>query len=638
MSHMTSWVHLALCVFSLSACQSGDPQVNRRGETTSESSDAHRTDHAKRTSLQPDLSRLPAPIRQRLAEAEERAQTLEGQRARVHAQLDTLRAQRAQITAQVARAELESLIQREERRESGLNSSLKKLDELVTRVKVQALAEESRAAVEESATPPDADEELTRALRDAVEVYGELGEIESVQREAARGDMESQFKLARRYERGEGVEQSDVQALMWYEKAAAQDHVDAALATGFYYRRGKGTQRDLKAAIKWYQRAAKAGNLVAASNLANLIITSDRKEGLRWYAVAARGGVSSAQLKLAELYLEDIKGALVANEPERSTRVASRYGSVYKLLKRARASKRDVIRQAAEAQLATFVKRYRPAAAAQLKSELRWVKLPAGRFKLGDPERYPEASPLTEVSLSGFMLSAHEVTATDYDRCVAVGACRVPERSGAQCNGGKSKRKRHPINCVSWSQAREFARWIGGDLPSEAQWEFAARSAGQHTRTPWGDAPATCERAVIRDPNVKRGGESKRDAKRRARRGGKRDAKRDAKRNSNGCGRKGAWPVCSKPAGLSAHGLCDMIGNVWEWTLDEYRPNYTGVSPLGAARCATPSCDASSTQVELARVIRGGAYMTKESGATATMRAHADRPAPGIGFRVALSL
>jgi formylglycine-generating enzyme len=95
----------------------------------------------------------------------------------------------------------------------------------------------------------------------------------------------------------------------------------------------------------------------------------------------------------------------------------------------------------------------------------------------------------------------------------------------------------HPINCVDWKQARTFAQWVGGDLPTDAQWEYASRSAGKDWEYPWGNAKATCEYAVM----------------------------------SYGCGKGGTWPVCSKKKGNTEQGLCDMAGGVWEWMRDEYK-------------------------------------------------------------------
>ena len=102
---------------------------------------------------------------------------------------------------------------------------------------------------------------------------------------------------------------------------------------------------------------------------------------------------------------------------------------------------------------------------------------------------------------------------------------------------------------------------------------------------------------------------------------------------AQGCGKGGAWPVCDKTAGMSTQGLCDMIGNLWEWTLDEYRPHYDQTHQTDLPVCASKTC---TDHKGVKRVIRGAGYMTKSSGTTATIRSKSDRAASGIGFRVAL--
>ena len=107
-----------------------------------------------------------------------------------------------------------------------------------------------------------------------------------------------------------------------------------------------------------------------------------------------------------------------------------------------------------------------------------------------------------------------------------------------------------PVNCVDWHSAAAFCAWSGGRLPTAAEWEYAARSGGRDQRYPWGDDAPTCERVVMRDEEV-------------------------------GCGRGfgQVWRVCSKPAGNTTQGLCDMIGNVDEWVSDWFDAGYYERSP-----------------------------------------------------------
>jgi len=197
---------------------------------------------------------------------------------------------------------------------------------------------------------------------------------------------------------------------------------------------------------------------------------------------------------------------------------------------------------------------------------IEWVKIPGGSFVMGTND-WEYTKPRHRVAVRDFSMARSEVTVEQYKACVDAGACTAPG-AGGYCNWGVSGRERHPVNCVDWSQARAFSQWVGGRLPSEAEWEYAARSAGKERRYPWGDEPATCERAVISD-------------------GGK------------GCGQDSTWPVCSKPKGDTEQGLCDMAGNVWEWEQDRYQGSYHGAPTDGSARegPAGPG-----------RVLRGGSW------------------------------
>ena len=231
-------------------------------------------------------------------------------------------------------------------------------------------------------------------------------------------------------------------------------------------------------------------------------------------------------------------------------------------------------------------------------AELQWVTISGGTFQMGSTAGDYDEQPLRSVKVASFALSKTEVTVGQYRACVEAGACPAPD-TGGFCNWSQSGRDEHPINCVDWGQASAFAKWAGGRLPSEAEWEYAARSGGKAQTYPWGSAKADCSRAVMDDGS------------------------------GNGCGRGDAtWPVCSKPAGNTAQGLCDMAGNVWEWVEDWY-------GPYGKA----PSDGSARTQTAQGRVIRGGSWFDVASDLRAAYRL---RRVPGyrlgyLGFRVARS-
>jgi formylglycine-generating enzyme required for sulfatase activity len=200
------------------------------------------------------------------------------------------------------------------------------------------------------------------------------------------------------------------------------------------------------------------------------------------------------------------------------------------------------------------------------KAGIAWAKIPGGSFVMGTND-WEFAKPRHQVAVRTFYMAKTEVTAGQYQACVDAGACTAPG-TGGYCNWGVSGREQHPINCVDWDQARAFSQWVGGRLPSEAEWEYAARSAGQERQYPWGDEPAACARAVLDD-------------------------------GGNGCGKNSTWPVCSKPKGNTEQGLCDMAGNVWEWAQDWYHGSYHG-APTDGGAWESPAGSS--------RVIRGGSW------------------------------
>ena len=232
------------------------------------------------------------------------------------------------------------------------------------------------------------------------------------------------------------------------------------------------------------------------------------------------------------------------------------------------------------------------------------ILIAGGTFAMGSSTGDPDECPVHDVTVATFEISRTEVTVRQYEQCVESKHCTEP-MTGSTCNWRVAGRGDHPVNCLSWYQAREYAAWMGGRLPSEAEWEYAARSRGLDQEYPWGDEPADCERAVMRDES------------------------------GRGCGEKRTWPVCSKPLGNTEQGLCDMAGNVTERVEDDWHHTYEGAPVDGEPWIDRPRRGSG-------RVVRGGSWRLEPWSLRVASR---DRtlpsgplPVPALGFRVARSI
>lgn len=235
--------------------------------------------------------------------------------------------------------------------------------------------------------------------------------------------------------------------------------------------------------------------------------------------------------------------------------------------------------------------------------------------------------PQTRLEVRPYCIDLTEVTVRDYTRCVQAGVCAeapvtVRWRSlttgqiscrELACNGGRPDRADHPANCVDWSMAAAYCRWANGRLPTEAEWELAAR--GMEVRTyPWGEGAPTADRlnaagielAEQLPPRCRTRGEA-------------------TSMYERSDGFPFTAPVGSFPAGSSPFGIVDLSGNVMEWTADWYGPYPGGTSPHSGGPAAGQQ-----------RVIRGGSWLSHLPGwVTGTDRARAvpsDRNST-VGFR-----
>ena len=242
------------------------------------------------------------------------------------------------------------------------------------------------------------------------------------------------------------------------------------------------------------------------------------------------------------------------------------------------------------------------------------VYVPAGEFIMGssdadidailaecsDCERewFDDEYPQHTIYLSAFWMDQTEVTNEQYAGCVAAGACPASRYA----DDGEFNGADQPVVGVSWHDAKAYCEWTGKQLPTEAQWEKAARGTDGR-KYPWGD---TFDGSKLNFCDV--------------------NCEFDWKDNDANDGYPYTAPVGSYPAGASPYGALDMAGNVWEWCTDWYDANYYTNSP---------GRDPQGPDSGNYRVVRGGSWYFDERRVRA-----ADRPrgAPddrdyNLGFR-----
>ncbi len=218
------------------------------------------------------------------------------------------------------------------------------------------------------------------------------------------------------------------------------------------------------------------------------------------------------------------------------------------------------------------------------------VAVPAGRYRIGsrrnDPEAQDEELGGADAEVAAFELSAHEITAGQWQVCVNDGACPASTQPAASAV--------MPVTGISWDAAAGYAAWLSKKtgrpyrLPTELEWEYAAR-AGSAKTFPWGDrlglGHAHCGQ----------------------------------------CGTLDAFPHFA-PVGSypPQRGLYDMVGNAYEWVADCWTAHHGMPLPPVQAACRD-------------KVQKGGAYDTLEADVRPVARTHGERSAgdPRVGFRVA---
>lgn len=263
---------------------------------------------------------------------------------------------------------------------------------------------------------------------------------------------------------------------------------------------------------------------------------------------------------------------------------------------------------------------------------MEFVAVPGGCFQMGDSfgDGESDERPVHEVCVDSFTMGKYSVTVGQFRKFVISTGYRTDAENGGGCftvdanghwskvssanwkNPGFSQTDSHPVVCISWKDATEFSKWLTQQngktyrLPTEAEWEYAARGA-TNGRNFWGDsADDACNYANVRDRTASK--------------------TRLPRLTPHDCDDR---CVFTAPVGSyrpNPFGLYDMMGNVWQWTGDWYSESYYSVSPRN-----NPQGAFSGSR----RVPRGGSWRSSAEHVRASLRVHPpSSQTAGVGFRL----
>jgi formylglycine-generating enzyme required for sulfatase activity len=198
--------------------------------------------------------------------------------------------------------------------------------------------------------------------------------------------------------------------------------------------------------------------------------------------------------------------------------------------------------------------------------------VPAGEFQMGSDNGSQDEKPVHTVYLDAFYMDVYEVTNARYAECVSTKACQPPTQTGSSTRRSfysDAQYADYPVIYVTWAMAKAYCTWRGGNLPTEAQWEKAARGGLQGMDYPWGNEQPVCEKGAQNGANFEGCGSSN-------------DTKAVGSYSPNG------------------YGLFDLAGNVWEWVRDWYSESYYSSQTSFTNPFGPTSGDG--------RVVRGGSW------------------------------
>ena len=408
---------------------------------------------------------------------------------------------------------------------------------------------------------------------------------------AENGDAEAQVWLGWCYANGQGVSKDLKEAAKWYRKSAEQGLKEAQYSLGLCYYNGRGVPQSYEEAVKWYRKAAEQGVKEAQYDLGKCYengqgVSKDINEAVKWYRKAAVQGVKEAQEALDKIKAEEARRA-----EERRREEARRVEE----LRREEARRAEERRREEEARRAEELRREEArrrllsSGVLELPGNVRLalVKIEAGTFTMGarDGENDSDEKEHRVTLTKDFYLGKTEVTQAQYKAVMGNNPSRI--------NGDD-----RPVYRVSWNDAMKFCNKLNEmgkapsgwqfTLPTEAQWEYAARGGKSSRGYKYSGSNHLGEVAWYRGNSA------------------------------------GEHPAAWKKA--NELGLYDMSGNVWEWCLDWYEEGYARDPEFLTGNSGSD------------RVIRGGCWDYPARHCRSANRSYLY---PGyrrddLGFRVAL--